>query len=341
MGKRDATFDTVVFVRGQRTYMDREKSQSLSGVKSDASAPVAIQPLVPGVRERTFFQRRAHIFFASSANKFGLVALAIFVLCAAFPVRWLPHDPTFVAPGQRHIPPFWQTDGDAAYPLGTDHLGRDILSRLIFSARYTLAVMVFAVVIATGAGVVAGLLSGFYGGIPDSLISRLVDIQLAFPLVLLAIAVLAIIGPGFFNLVLILGLFDWARYTRVVRSSTLSVKANDYIEAARAVGVSNFRILVRHILPNVVSPILVLTTFALARVLLAESALSFLGLGIAPPRSTWGGMIGDGRNYLYEAWWSSAIPGLAISLTVLAINFVGDGLRDALDPQMETDETGG
>jgi len=341
MRNRDVTFDTVVFTRGQRIYMDREQSQSLSGVKSDASAPGATQSLASGVRERTFFQRRGRVFFASSANKISLVILILFVISAAFPVRWLPHDPTFVAPGQRHIPPFWQADGDVAYPLGTDHLGRDMFSRLIYSTRFTLAVMVLAVLIAIGAGVVAGLLSGFYGGILDSSISRLVDIQLAFPLVLLAIAVLAMIGPGFINLVLILGLFDWARYTRVVRSSTLSVKAYDYIEAAQAVGASNFRILVRHVLPNVVSPILVLTTFALARVLLAESALSFLGLGIAPPRSTWGGMIGDGRNYLYEAWWSSAIPGLAISLTVLAINFVGDGLRDALDPQMETDETGG
>ena len=321
--------------------MDPEHAQTMGGVGPDAAAPDVSPSLSSGVKERTFLQRRSRIFFASSANKIGLVILAIFVLCAAFPVAWLPHDPTFGAPGQRHIPPLWHEDGDAAFPLGTDHLGRDMLSRLIFSARYTLAVMVCAVLIATGAGVVAGLLSGYYGGIPDSLISRLVDIQLAFPLVLLAIAVLAIIGPGFLNLVLILGLFDWARYTRVVRSSTLSVKAYDYIEAAKAVGASNSRILTRHTLPNVVSPILVLTTFALARVLLAESALSFLGLGIAPPRATWGGMIGDGRNYLYEAWWSSALPGLAITLTVLAINFVGDGLRDALDPQMETGETGG
>jgi ABC-type dipeptide/oligopeptide/nickel transport system permease subunit len=320
--------------------MNREHAQVLSRTSSDASDSVMGPSVVSGVRERTFFQRRARIFFAGSANKVGLVIVIVFVLCAAFPVRWLPHDPTFVAPGQRHIPPIWQSGGDAAYPLGTDHLGRDMLSRLIFSARYTLAVMVCAVFIATGAGVVAGLLSGFYGGILDSIINRLVDIQLAFPLVLLAIAVLAVIGPGFANLVLILGLFDWAGYTRVVRGSTLSVRTSDFIEAAKAIGASNSRILLRHVLPNVISPILVLTTFALARVLLAESALSFLGLGIPPPQATWGGMIGDARNYLYEAWWSSAIPGIAISLTVLAINFVGDGLRDALDPQMETNDIG-
>lgn len=291
--------------------------------------------------EWSLARRRSRVvssFFSSPANKAGLVIIAIFVLAAIFPVSWLPHNPTLVNPGLRHMPMFTRDSDGTLYLLGTDHLGRDMYSRLIYSARYTLAVMVCSVFIATVTGVAAGLMSGFFGGFQDSLISRLVDIQLAFPVVLLAILVLAIMGPGFINLVIILGLSDWSRFTRVVRSATLAIKTGGYIEAARSIGVSSTHILTRHVLPNVASPILILATLAMARVLLAESALSFLGLGMSPPASTWGGMLGDGRNYLFEAWWTSALPGLAISVTVLAINFVGDGLRDALDPQMEGQE---
>jgi len=321
--------------------MDKH-NQALDTATSDASVRSRTEPSASQGEAWTLSRRRSRVvssFFSSPANKAGLVIIALFVLAAIFPVRWLPHNPTIVNPGLRHTPVFERDSEGALYLIGTDHLGRDMFSRLIYSARYTLAVMVCSVFVATVTGVMAGLMSGFYGGFQDSLISRLVDIQLAFPIVLLAILVLAIMGPGFINLVVILGLSDWARYTRVVRSATLSVKACDYIEAARAVGVSDTHILLKHVLPNVASPILILATLAMARVLLAESALSFLGLGIAPPASTWGGMIGDGRNYLFEAWWSSALPGLAISVTVLAINFVGDGLRDALDPQMERQRT--
>jgi len=287
--------------------------------------------------EQTIFQRRIRIFFSSPINKLSLAFLVVIFLLALIPNKWLPHDPKAVSPEIRNTPMFWMEGGTTTYLLGTDHLGRDILSRLIYSVRYSLAVMVCAELAASLSGVLTGLAAGYYGGFLDTVICRLVDIQLAFPTIVLAIALMVVVGPGFINLVLILGLGHWSRITRVVRSSTLTVKTNDYIEASKALGASNWRIVIRHILPNVISPILVLITLGLASVLLTESALSFLGLGIMPPLSTWGGMIGDGRNHLYEAWWISALPGIAISLTVLAINFLGDGMRDALDPQMQVD----
>jgi len=289
------------------------------------------------IREQTVLQRRVRIFFSSPINTISVIFMTVIFICAFFPENWLPHDPRAISPRDRNIPLFWMEGGSTTYILGTDHLGRDILSRLIFSVRYSLAVMVCAELVSSLSGILTGLAAGFFGGLLDTIICRLVDIQLAIPTIVLAIALMVVLGPGFINLVLILCIGHWSRITRVVRSSTLSVKTFDYIEASKALGASNGRIVIRHIFPNVISPILVLITLGLASILLTESALSFLGIGIMPPLSTWGGMIGDGRNHLYEAWWISAIPGIAISLTVLSINFLGDGIRDALDPQMQID----
>jgi peptide/nickel transport system permease protein len=219
--------------------------------------------------------------------------------------------------------------------MGTDVMGRDVLSRIIFAARWTYLVSTSAVLISAVLGTLTGLASGFYPGQVDAVLSRLMDMQLAFPVVLLAISVLAVAGPSLLNMILVLGLVDWARYARVIRGNTLSVRERDFVEAAYSSGASDSRIIFRHILPNVLSPILVLTTFSAARLMLTESALSFLGLGVTPPATTWGGMIGDGRDYIYRAPWISVFPGLMITVTVLAINMVGDGLRDAFDPQGE------
>ena len=263
-------------------------------------------------------------------NRLSLAIVGLIVLMALLPVSWLRHDPTLVNLSLYLKPGFWA--GNLEYPLGTDFLGRDLLSRLIFATRYTLTITLMAEGLSTLIGLVLGMMAGYYGRWVDTVISRLVDLQLAFPVILLAIAVVGLLGGSFLNLIIVLAITGWAGTTRVIRGTTMTIRNQDFIEAARAVGVKNTRILFGHILPNVVSSVVILSTFGLARILLTESALSFLGLGVTPPQATWGGMIGDGRNNLYEALWISAIPGTAITLTVLAFNFIGDGLRDAFDP---------
>jgi peptide/nickel transport system permease protein len=192
------------------------------------------------------------------------------------------------------------------------------------------------VALAAVVGITAGVLAGYRSGLLDVVVMRLVDVQLAFPLLLLVIAVIAVLGSSLPVLVVVLGIPAWAHYARIVRGSTLSTVANTYVEAARALGGSEWRLIARHVLPNLATPIVILTTFEIARLLLLESAVSFLGLGIQPPTPSWGTMIADGRNHLYEGWWVSTMPGLAIFLAVLAFNFVGDGLRDVLDPRLHT-----
>ena len=219
-------------------------------------------------------------------------------------------------------PPSWSLDSQV-FPLGTDVLGRDIFSRIIYGARWTFLVSFSAAAISTVVGTLAGLAAGYYGGTVDGVISRLMDMQLAFPVILLALGVLAVAGPSLINMILVLGFVDWARYARVVRAATLSQRQNDYVEAARALGANPVRIAFSHILPNILSSVLVMTTFSMALLLLTESALSFLGLGVAPPAATWGSMIGSGRDYLYQAWWIATMPGVMITLMVLAINFLG------------------
>ncbi len=251
---------------------------------------------------------------------------------AAIPSSWLPHDPTKIDMVNRLNPPSWSLDPQS-FPLGTDVLGRDIFSRIVYGARWTFLVSLSAASISTIVGTLAGLAAGYYGATVDAVISRLMDMQLAFPVILLALSVLAVAGPSLVNMILVLGFVDWARYARVVRAATLSQRQNDYVEAARALGATPPRIAFSHILPNILSSLIVMTTFSTALLLLTESALSFLGLGVSPPAVTWGGMIGSGRDYIYQAWWIATIPGVMITLMVLAINFLGDGLRDAFDPR--------
>jgi peptide/nickel transport system permease protein len=279
-------------------------------------------------------RRSLRRFNSQWGNWIGMAVILAGLFMALFPMDWLPMNPTIVNPAHRLATPSLLS-GEGQYLLGTDSLGRDMFSRLIFAARWTYLVSVSAVLISTLLGTTLGLMAGYYGGRTDAIISRLIDIQMAFPIVLLAIAVLAVAGPSLLNMILILGLVDWARYARVVRGSALSIREQDFVEAAQAVGASGGRIIFQHILPNVLSSIVVMTTFAAARLMLTESALSFLGLGVTPPATTWGGMIGSGRDYMYQAWWISAVPGLLITLTVLAINLLGDGLRDAFDPRGE------
>ena len=231
-------------------------------------------------------------------------------------------------------PPLWHADGSAQHPLGTDHLGRDVYSRLVYGARISLAISVLAALLGAAVGVAAGLVAGYAGGRADLVLMRIVDLNLAFPLILLALAVVALLGANLKNLVLVMAITTWMIYARVVRGMTLALRDRELIQAIRALGAGDARIVVRHILPNVLPAVMVIWTLEVARVILMESALSFLGLGVPPPTPTWGRMLAEGRDYLTAAGWISVFPGLAIMVTVLGINFLGDGLRDLLDPRL-------
>ena len=246
-----------------------------------------------------------------------------------------PADPVRNSLLDRLTPPMWLDGGSARHPLGTDTLGRDVASRLLHGARISLVVGLAAVAVAGTVGVALGLLSGYYRGWIDDVLMRVGDVQLAFPVLLLGVALLAVLGPGELNLILVLGVSGWITYARIVRGETLSLKEREFVEAARALGARDRYLLARHILPNVLPPITVVATFSVARVIIAEASLSFLGLGIPPPTPSWGAMLDEGRNYITTGWWLAFFPGLAILLLVLGINLVGDWLRDLLDPRME------
>ena len=263
----------------------------------------------------------------------GLAIVAVLVVVAFWPVEWLPANPFITSLAKRLRPPVWLDGGSWEHPLGTDNLGRDILSRMMLGTRYSLSIASLALLISAGLGVGLGVISGYFGGHVDSVVMRLVDIQLAFPLLLLVIAAIAILGANLPILIVLLGISGWARYARLVRAETLHIVGHEYVEASRAVGNSTLGIIYRHVIPNASTTIVVFGTFEFARILLLESAVSFLGLGVQPPNPTWGTMIADGRNHLFGGWWVSAIPGLAIFAAVLAFNFLGDGLRDVLDPR--------
>ncbi|MCX5906068.1 MAG: ABC transporter permease [Deltaproteobacteria bacterium] len=265
---------------------------------------------------------------------FGLV-MVLFVIASAIFAPWIsPHDPLDQDVEQRLLPPIGQTGADPRFLLGTDHLGRDIVSRLIYGARISLAVSISAVAFSAVLGTVIGLLSGFYGGKVDSIFMRLADVQLAFPFILLAIAIIAVLGPSLQNIIIVMGITGWVIYARVVRAEVLSLREKEYITAVRALGGSNGRIIFKHLFPNVIPPCIVIVTLELARMIIMEAALSFLGLGIQPPTPTWGGMLADGRVYLATSWWLATFPGLVIMLVVLGINLLGNWLRDMLDPRL-------
>ena len=232
-------------------------------------------------------------------------------------------------------PPNWLSGGSSTHLLGTDPLGRDMLSRVIWGARTSLGIAGISVLVAMVVGVIMGLLSGYYGGWLDGLVMRLADIQLSFPYLLLAIAVMALLKPTLANLILVLALRSWVVYARTVRGSVLVAKQREFVEATAALGATDRWIITRHITPNVMAPIIVISSFQLAELIIAESSLSFLGLGVQPPTPSWGGMLSQGREYLTSAWWLGVFPGLAIILTVLGINLFGDALRDAMDPRLK------
>ena len=267
---------------------------------------------------------------------FGLVVVLIVVLTALLAPWVSPFDPIEQDIGDRRLkPPAWKDDTGRIHWLGTDHLGRDLLARIIHGAQPALMVGFAAVVISGVLGMIAGLLSGYFGGRIDDVLMRLADIQLAFPFILLAIAVIGVLGPSLKTIIAVIGVSSWVVYARVVRGAVLTLREREFVHAALALGSRDGRIVLRHVLPNALTPWLVVATLDMARVIVIESALSFLGLGVQPPTPTWGGMLADGRVYISTAWWLATFPGLAILLTVLGINLFGDGLRDTLDPRLK------
>jgi peptide/nickel transport system permease protein len=262
----------------------------------------------------------------------GAIMLAVVLASACAPLL-TASDPVRPSFGQRLKAP-WGLGGTSVRPLGADNLGRDIYARLLYGGRISLVLATSAVLLATGVGVLVGLLAGYLGGWLDDLVMRIADIQLTFPVIMLAIAIVAVVGTSPVALVGVLALSGWVLHARTVRANVLTLRQLEYVDAARALGASHGRIVFRHVLPNTLAPILVIVSSQFATMVLLESGLSFLGMGVQPPQPSWGGMLAEGRDYLSNAWWLATVPGVAISLVVLGANLLGDGLRDLLDPHL-------
>ena len=292
---------------------------SVAAATVGATLPVAARP-------------RRRISFRAA---FGLTVLLIMGGAAVFAPQLAPWDPGKQMLLKRLRPPAWQERGLREHPLGTDHLGRDILSRVVYGGRISLGVALSAVTLSALIGVTLGLVAGFFGGRADAFIMRIVDVFLAIPYILLAMGVVFALGPSLLNVILVMAVTRWVQFARIVRADVLSIREREFVTGARARGNRSLRLLLHHVLPNALTPIIVVATLELAFMIIYESALSFLGLGVQPPTPTWGWMLSDGRNYLATAWWLATLPGLAIMLTVLAVNLLGDWLRDTLDPRLK------
>ena len=285
-------------------------------------------------KPRSLFTRNLARFSRDRFALFASALLALFIILAIFAPLIAPHDPYDSDLLRRLQPPGWIDGGDWSYPLGCDALGRDILSRIIYGARISIFVGVAVVLLAAIVGTLAGLAAGYFGGAVDVVVSRVVDVLLAFPYLIFAIGLMGMMGPGLENIILALVYKEWTISCRVIRGETLVARAQEYVEAAQAVGASSAHIMLREILPNVLSALTVVATTRMATIIILEASLSFLGIGVQPPLASWGSMVADGRQYLLEAWWVSTLPGIAILLLVLSINIASQSLRDAFDPRL-------
>lgn len=293
------------------------------------------EPARAGRGRLTFLTGGLRELGRSRSAVLGGSLLALVVLsCLLLPWAW-GVDPAATNLLNRFVPPAWIEGGTWGHPLGTDNLGRDVMARLLAGGQISLMVAFCTVLVAVTVGMTLGMVAGYYGGWVDTVIMRIGDLFLAYPFMLLTISVIAILGPSLVNLIIVLALSDWVTYARTVRGSVLSVKEREFVTAARAIGTRDSAIIRRHIMPNVLSPLLVLGTVRAANYIIWESGLSFLGMGVPPPTPTWGMMLSDGRNSILDAWWLATLPGVAIMITILAVNLLGDGLRDALDPRLK------
>ena len=274
------------------------------------------------------------ITFARRWPLFSGVILFVFVMMALFAPIIVPHDPGLSILRERNTPPVWYEDGTWKYPFGKDPIGRDVLSRVIMGARTSLMVVAVSIIVGTIIGTGLGLIAGYFGGMIDEIIMRLVDIWYGIPFVMVALIVAITVGASLFTMMGLLAAASFAGFVRQVRAEVLSIKERDYVALAVVAGASPWRILILHILPGVLNTVVVIVTLSTGGLILAEAFLSFLGAGIPPPTPTWGAMVADGREYLRTAWWITVVPGIAILLIVLALNFLGDWLRDRLDPRL-------
>ena len=274
-------------------------------------------------------------FSANHGAVAGLVIIVSVVLVALLAPVIAPHDPNLTDTTIALKPPFWQENGSIAYPLGTDPIGRDILSRLIFGARLSLLIGIAVVAISIVIGTVLGLVAGFYRGLIEIFIMRLMDIVLTLPSLLLAIVIVAVLGPGLMNAMLAVALVILPHYVRLARAAVITETSKDYVMAARVSGAGTMRLMFKEVLPNCTAPLIVQASLGISTAILDAAALGFLGLGAQPPSPEWGTMLADAREFVLRAWWVVTFPGLAILVTVLAFNLLGDGLRDALDPKLK------
>ena len=308
-------------------------------IETEMAATRALSPL-----ERYPLLRRAvGVFNQLMRDKVALVAaifLLLLLVATVFAPAVAPHDPTEQDLAHRLWPPAWAKEGTRDHLLGTDQLGRDILSRVIYGSRVSLIVGVAVIVVAGVVGTVVGLVAGYYGGRVDNILMRIVDLQTAFPGLLVALAIITMIGPSVTNIIIVLSINGWMVFARMIRGTTLALRGSLFVDAARCLGMSDSRIIFRHMLPNLASPLITLATLELARIILAEAVLSFLGMGIQPPASSWGLMINEGHAYMTMAWWLVTFPGIAIALTVLCVNLVATWLRAISDPMQRMKQFG-
>ncbi len=281
------------------------------------------------------FIRWIKLLLRSKTGTVGFIIVFSVVIVGIFADQLAPYDVNEQNYANMLAPPSWTEDGTSAHILGTDNLGRDILSRIIYGTEISLLVGVFSVVVAGILGMGAGLMSGYYGGWVDTVTMRLVDAFLSIPNILFILVILAVLNPGIMTLIFAIGVTNWVIYARLIRGEVLSVKEREYVKAAKSIGTKNVTIIRKHILPNVFSTFIVISTLSVATTIILEASLSFLGMGVQPPNVSWGSMLSDGRDYLATNWWLATFPGLAITITVLGIIFLGDWLRDVLDPRSQ------
>jgi ABC-type dipeptide/oligopeptide/nickel transport system permease subunit len=312
-------------------------------MSSEVAAVSAVRPHV-GLLERFPRLRQARSLLRKLVDDKVALAAAIFLLVLLFVSVFAPYvapqDPATQDLMLRLRPPAWNEKGIAKYLLGTDQLGRDVLSRMIYGSRVSLIVGAAVIVISGAFGTVVGLVSGYFGGQIDNILMRIVDLQTAFPGLLVALAIITMIGPSVRNIIIVLSINGWMVFARMIRGTTLALRTSLFVDAARCIGAGHSRIIFRHMLPNLASPLITLATLELARIILAEAVLSFVGMGIQPPASSWGLMINEGHAYITMAWWLVTFPGVAIALTVLSVNLLATWLRAVTDPMQREKQFG-
>jgi peptide/nickel transport system permease protein len=314
--------------------MSTEPKYDSPEMKPETAMPRLWDEQVRRILVPAFLQRAHRSLWRHRVGVLGTILVVIPVGAVLIGPVILELDPARMDLSARLMPPMWSSGGSAQHPFGTDYLGRDLLARLLYGGRVSLGIGLLSVLISLVLGVSLGIVSGYFGGIIDAVIMRVVDIQLTIPYVAFAMAIVALIGPGIETIIIALGILGWVTFARVVRDETLSIKQRQYVMAAKSLGARPSRILARHILPNIMASVIVIATFTSATMITLEAILSYLGLGVQPPHSSWGRMISESQRYINTSPWQATLPGVAMTVTLLGVNLLGDWLRDVWDPQL-------